>query len=143
MLDQHSGGTSEYTGRIGPHLIRFEDPILCMKFIGACSPDQAREFLSLLDANFEKYGMAYLISDQSQGALTPSETRKVLASWPIRGRYGVAVHGFSAPLRILMQLTTASRALLKRPTIDLYMADSEADARRWIAEHRRQRRVPK
>lgn len=142
-MDKNSGAIVEYTGQIGPHFIRFEDSILCMKFIGACSPEHAQEFLGILDANFEKYGMAYLISDQSRGALTPSATRKVLATWPIRGRYGVAVHGFSAPLRILMQLTTASRALLKRPTIDLYMADSDADARRWIAEHRRQQTAPK
>lgn len=106
-------------------------------------PRPGEKFLTILDANFEKYGTAYLISDQSQGALTPAATRKVLATWPIRGRYGVAVHGFSYPLRILMQLTTASRALLKRQTIDLYMADSEANARRWITAHRRQLKVPK
>jgi hypothetical protein len=138
-MDKNPGVTPEYTGQIGPHLTRFEDDILCMKFTGACSPDDAQKFLTILD----EYGSAYLISDQSQGALTPSATRKVLATWPIRGRYGVAVHGFSYPLRILMQLTTASRALLQRQTIDLYMADSEADARRWIAEHRRQLKAPK
>lgn len=135
--------TSEYTGQLGPHLIRIEDDILYMKFMGACSPEHAQRFLTILDESFEKYGTAYLISDQSQGALTPSTTRKVLATWPIRGRYGVAVHGFSYPLRILMQLTTASRALLQRQTIDLYMADSEADALRWIAKHRYQQKEPK
>ena len=143
MIEQAPSVTSEYTGRIGPHLVRLEHDTLCMKFFGPCTPEHAAEFLGILDSNYEKHGMAHLISDQTQGALTPSQTRKVLATWPIRGRYGVAVHGFSPPLRILMQLTTASRALLKRPTIDLYMATSEADARCWVTERRRQLRAQK
>lgn len=128
--------SADYTGQIGRHLTRVEDDTLCVKIIGHYSADEARQVMTIADAHYEQYGTSYLLSDMTEGSPPPLETRRLIASWPLRGRYGASGYGISRPIRVLMQLMVASRRLLGRQTVEVYIAESEADARRWIAEHR-------
>ena len=129
--------SADYTGRIGRHLTRVEGDTLCIKVIGLYSPDEARQVMTIADTHFEQYGTSYLLSDMTESSPPPLETRRLIASWPLRGRYGASGYGMSRPIRVLMQPMVASRRLLGRQQVDVYVAESEADARRWIAEHRR------
>lgn len=128
---------ADYPERIGPHLLRVEGDTLYMKFIGYLMSDEAHQMLTRCDEVCVKYGWVFMVSDMTDALPAPLEARKVIANWTLLGRYAMAAHGISTPVRVIMQLMQAARKMMGRPGLEAYAAPDETAARQWVAELRR------
>lgn len=134
---------SDYTERLGEQFIRIEEDLICTRFVGTYTPDEANRLLSLCDELHRKYGRVYMLSDMSAMKPPPPETRKILAKWPLVGNYALVAYGVGRPMRVIIQLVLAGRRLLGMGDFDVHVAADELSGRQWIAEHRRKLPAPK
>lgn len=134
---------ADYTQRLGAQLMRIEEDVICTRFVGTYTPDEANRLLAICDELHRKYGRVYMLSDMAVMEPPPHETRKILAKWPLVGNYALIAYGVSPPMRVIMRLVLAGRRLLGKSDFDVYVAADELSGRQWIAEHRRKLLAPK
>jgi len=115
---------------IGRHLVCFEDELLVVRLVGPYLPEAATQLLQLVDQQFREHGKVFLLVDVSQSELPGPETRRVVASWPLLGRYVVVMFGLGMLARGATQLIlSAQRALGSTPGPEMHFCSSEPEAR--------------
>lgn len=115
---------------LGRHLVCFEEELLVVRLIGAYLPEAATELLQLVDQHFREHGKVFLLVDVTQSELPGPETRRVVASWPLLGRYVVVMFGLGMLARAATQLIlSAQRALGSTPVPEMHFCSSEPEAR--------------
>lgn len=123
---------------VGPHEVRLEGDLLCVRFVGPYLPDEARQILTLGDQLYRQHGGCYMLADARLGHAPGPETRRVIAMWPYLGTYVAAVHGAGTGLRALTTLMVGAQRLLRvRQPIRTELFEGEAEARAWLLEQRR------
>jgi hypothetical protein len=115
---------------LGRHLVCFEEELLVVRLIGPYLPEAATQLLQLVDQQFHEFGRVFLLVDVTQSELPGPETRRVVASWPLLGRYVVVLFGLGMLARGATQLIlSAQRALGSTPGPDIHYCSSEPEAR--------------
>lgn len=128
---------ADYPHRIGPHPLWIDGDTLYMKFNGVLTLDEARQMMTRCDEVCRQHGWVFMLADLTDADPAGLDARKLIATWPLLGRYAIAAYGMSTPVRAIMQLMRAARRLLGRQQLDSYAAADEAAALQWIAELRR------
>ena len=132
-----------YPDRIGKHVIRIEGDVFVGQFIGVYAVEEARQILGICDELFRRHGTVFMLGDLRSVEPPPPETRKLIAHWPVLGRYVLVAYGLSIANQAIVKLMTAARRLLGNPPLDIYVVESEAAGRALIAELRPRLRAPK
>ncbi len=121
---------------IGRNQAQLNGKVLHLKLIGPYLAEPAREILTLADRIYREQGMLFMLLDVSQSIPPTPEVRKLVATWPVAGRYAVLTYGAGILHRTAMLLILSANRLLSRSLApDVLFFSSEAAARAWIAKH--------
>ena len=124
------------TFHIGPNQVQIDGCILHVRLIGPYLAEHARDVLTLADRIYREQGMVFMLLNLAESIPPGPETRKVLATWPVAGRYAVLTYGAGILQRTAMQLIlSANRVLSRSLAPDVLFFSSESAARAWIAKH--------
>jgi hypothetical protein len=124
---------------VGPHRLEFERPdIVHIRYDGYVNLEQFKAFDEII-MSFPEPPLLYLLRDARRGGMTLPETRAqmVKAAHVARWR-AVATYGASFQARTIVTLTNKAIRILKEDGPTLAFLDTEAEARAWIEEHRKQ-----
>lgn len=132
-----------YPERIGRHLIQVEEDVLLGKFFGVYELEDARQILGICDDLFRRHGTVFMLGDLSGVEPPPPEARKLIARWPLLGRYVLVGYGLSVAIQAIIRLMSSARRLLGNSPLEVYIVEDEAAGRRLIAELRPKLRLMK
>jgi hypothetical protein len=123
--------------RIRDHLIGFEPPDICIvRFGETLTADDGRAVYEEELRLAKEHGDIFVLADWKRVRTITPEARKPPCL------LGVAGFGVSFQARVLATLVVSLRRLAKRPVDGhLFMGADEAEARAWIAERKRDRKL--
>ena len=128
--------------RIGPHVVRFEPPDICVvRFGETLTAEEGRAIFEEELRVAEEHGPIFVLADFRGVRTITAEARKLSAELSSPPQIlGVSNFGVTFQVRVLAKLVISLRRLARKP-IDglLQMSSNEAEARAWIAERRRER----
>lgn len=125
--------------RIGTHALQLEGDLVCLRLQGKVNAAECQAILDRCSRVREEYGQLYILFDNTAAGNIEQAARQQFVMWvrthPIAG---VANFGGGIVQRTLaLLLLNAIRIMDKKAPLQTYVA-SEAEARGWLAEIRRQ-----
>ena len=125
--------------QIGAHTIVSDNDILVAHVTGLMTLDQMKEFLDVCAKVLAQYGSVYLISIMGPGYTISPDSRRYIAEWGREHKMdGNLVVGAPFAMRAVLSVISRAAKLFGAKNPDLVFAASEAEARRWIAQHKAQ-----
>ena len=122
--------------QIGPNTLVVDGDTLYLKSVGPFFPMAAEAYCRIAEQVMQTHREVYFVTDLSQAALMPSQTRRYLAEWARQHRAeAVIYYGASLPLRaVAVLLLNAARLFSGGPrAVELFL-DSEQEAKAAIAQ---------
>ena len=137
MPDQR-GEVSE-SHEVGPHRLEIERPdVVHIRYDGDVNLEQFKAFDEIIN-KISSPRQLYLLRDAHRGGTTSPETRaKMVQSVHVMRWRAVVTYGASFHARTVVTLTNKAIRILKEEGPAVAFLDTEAEARAWIAEHRKQ-----
>lgn len=119
---------------LGKHAYEIEGDTVVLRSAGQLQPDEARELHQLCEGLLAEKGRLYLLLDLSCGSELPSATRREMGRWNATHEIsGVAIFGMSPLRRALLLLLANALSLVRRKPLPFHLAQTEAEARTWLA----------
>lgn len=97
-----------------------------------------RQFFEIVEPVFAKYGRALLLTDATRNVSVSAEARRMLAEWSKTHRVVTAIFGPGITTRAMLTLITRAMNLLGKNTEKAAFFATEAEARAWLDEQRRE-----
>jgi hypothetical protein len=123
------------TYQIGQNTLVVESDTLYLTSVGPFLPADAAQYCRIAERVLQTYGEVFFVTDLSQAALMPSQTRRYLAEWSRQYRAkAVIYYGASLPLRAAARLLLNAARLFSggERAAELFL-DSEQEARAAVA----------
>lgn len=123
------------TYQIGQNTLVVESDTLYLTSVGPFLPADAAQYCRIAERVLQTYGEVFFVTDLSQAALMPSQTRRYLAEWSRQYRAkAVIYYGASLPLRAVARLLLNAARLFSggARAAELFL-DSEQEARAAVA----------
>lgn len=125
--------------QIGAHSIVSDNDILVAHVTGPMMLDQMKEFLAVCAQTLAQHGSVYLISIMGPGYTLPPDSRRYIAEWGRQYKItGNLVVGAPFAMRVLLGMLSRASKMVGAKNPEIEFAASEAEARRWIAQHKAQ-----
>lgn len=121
---------------LGKHAYEIEGAgdVVVLRAAGQLEPDEARELHRLCERVLAGRGRLYLLLDLTCGNELPSATRREMGRWNATHEVsGVAIFGLSPMRRAVLLLLANALSLVRRKPLPFVLAQSEAEARAWLA----------
>ena len=124
--------------RFGTHIVRFEEDIGYIQFVGDLTPADLSALLGIVDdiiAQHRRYGA--IIDARQMGAVSPA-TRRFLSEW--KGSqycYGNAVFGQGFALRVSMMMAMRAVQLFTGRSFPVAFFNTETESKSWLQTRRR------
>ena len=121
---------------IGLNTLVVDGDTLYLKSVGPFLPADAAAYCGVAEQVMKIHGEVYFVTDLSQAALMPAQTRRSLAEWARQHRAtAVVYYGTSVPLRAVATLLLSAARLFSggNRSVELFL-DSEQEARAAIAQ---------
>ena len=122
--------------QIGQSTLVVEADTLYLKSVGPFLPADAEKYCRIAERALQTYGEVFFVTDLSEAALMPYQTRRYLAEWARQHRaQAVIYYGASLPLRAVARLLLNAARLFSggERAVELFL-DSEQEARAVIAQ---------
>ena len=122
--------------QIGQNTLVVEADTLYLTAVGPFLPADAATYCRIAEQVLQTYGEVFFVTDLSQAALMPPQTRRYLAEWSRQHRAkAVIYYGASLPLRAVARLLLTAARLFSggERAVEMFL-DSEQEARAVIAQ---------
>ncbi len=128
----------------GKHPYHEEEDLVCLAVRGVFDHDDMTELLSAAEEVIARHEQVYLLGNlREMSELTPG-ARRYSAEWLQTHRCAGAVYyGTSFITRAIVVLVSRGINLLNPNTLPVAIADTEEEARKWIARQRLRERRPR
>lgn len=128
---------NEMKVQIGAHSIMVDNDILVAHVTGPMPLDQMKQFLDVCAKTLAQHGSVYLISIMGPGYAIPPDSRRYVAEWGRSHRLdGNLIVGAPFAMRALLTMLSRASKLFGVKNSEIEFAVSEAEAHRWIAQHK-------
>lgn len=127
------------THEVGPHHLEVERPdIVHIRYHGDVTVEHFQAFDAVIDGMSPPETRIYLLRDGRRGGFALPETRAYMARRARVSRLiAVVTYGTTFLGKTLVTMTNTAIRSLKQEGPDLAFVETEAEARAWIAEHRK------
>lgn len=124
--------------RFGTHIVRIEEDIGYIQFIGDLTPADLSSLLSIVDDIIAQHGRYGAVIDARQmGAVSPA-TRRLLSQW--KGSeycYGNAVFGQGFAVRVSMTMAMRAVQLFTGRSFPVAFFNTETESKSWLRTRRK------
>ena len=128
---------TSYPDHVNKHLVRVEDDLIFVRFMGRYEPDDAKMILTLMERIYHERGSVFFLGDLTQAETPGPATRRLIAEWVYPWDVLTASYfGASWTLRAVATLIHSAVHLMRRKPVSTFYAKTEAEARAWIDEQR-------
>lgn len=112
----------------------FEQDLVLFRVRGDYELSDAQQVGDVLVQHMARWARIFILIDQAQAGAIPPESRRFLAEWNKQYTLGgVANFGGSTTARVVATLLMNAYRLIRPAGAPMIHADSEADARVWVA----------
>jgi len=129
----------------GPNPVYVEDDIVLSVVFGPSTLEGVKEFFTIAEPVFAKYGYAFLLTDATRGIFNVNaDARRAIAEWSKTHRVAAsAVFGQGTMIRAMLTLVSRAMSFLGQGEQNIHFFGAESAARAWLAEQRQQYRPTK
>lgn len=123
---------------VGRHRLWQEGDVLRVEHRGPMSHTEYDAMLALLQDAVAHRGIRYYLMDLTHAGPPTPEARRRMSQSEERLDVIIVAFGASWMMRTVTAMVQRARALLgRRPSVEFQLKATEAEARAWIAEHRK------